>query len=251
MPKVHTPEPQTRTGRLGSGGRRQLRLRPWRSSEASARASPCRSELRRSCCWSSATRTDSCTRLRRWSTPSRCRPIWFTRSSTRRASSWPPPSADTPPRRAEILARLRAGARDVGATPIGVGLHPSAQPGDAEMLSDDERYRYIAFVRRAARQTSPTGERESRARRSYGSCGLRQWAVQSSGDGLSLASSVDGDSDGAPAPVASYEPTGQWSTASPAIGKSFGFPVARRPPMDSAAAATRQSACANVRPLAA
>lgn len=45
---------------------------------------------------------------------------------------------------AEVLARLRAGARAAGATAIGVGLHPSADPGDVEMLADDERYRYIA-----------------------------------------------------------------------------------------------------------
>jgi hypothetical protein len=42
--------------------------------------------------------------------------------------------------------------------------------------------------------------------------------------------------------------TGQCSTASSRIGKSFGLPVASRPPAATAAAATRQSACVRVRP---
>lgn len=54
-----------------------------------------------------------------------------------------------------ILTRLRAGARATGATAIGVGLHPSAQPGDAEMLSDDGRYRYIAGLLGSAALRTP------------------------------------------------------------------------------------------------
>ena len=46
----------------------------------------------------------------------------------------------------------------------------------------------------------------------------------------------------------SYAPTGQCSTAMARIGKSRGLPVASRPPSESAAAATRQSACESVRP---
>lgn len=45
-----------------------------------------------------------------------------------------------------------------------------------------------------------------------------------------------------------YAPTGQCSTSSSGIGKSVGLPVANRPPTECAAAATRQSACASVRP---
>ncbi len=56
---------------------------------------------------------------------------------------------------AEILARLRARVRAAGATPIGVGMHPSAQPGDAEMLADDERYRYIAHLLGSAALRTP------------------------------------------------------------------------------------------------
>ena len=45
-----------------------------------------------------------------------------------------------------------------------------------------------------------------------------------------------------------YLPTGQCSTVSSRMGKSLGLPVASRPPSESAAAATRQSAWASVRP---
>jgi hypothetical protein len=45
-----------------------------------------------------------------------------------------------------------------------------------------------------------------------------------------------------------YAPTGQCSIVSSRMGKSFGLPVASRPPTVRAAAATRQSACASVRP---
>ena len=56
---------------------------------------------------------------------------------------------------AESLARLRACVRAAGATPIGVGLHPSARPGDAEMLAEDERYRYIARLLGSAALRTP------------------------------------------------------------------------------------------------
>jgi carboxylate-amine ligase len=55
----------------------------------------------------------------------------------------------------EILGRLRAGVRATGAVPIGVGLHPSAEPGDAEMLADDARYRYIARLLGSAALRTP------------------------------------------------------------------------------------------------
>ena len=45
-----------------------------------------------------------------------------------------------------------------------------------------------------------------------------------------------------------HSPAGQWSTVSCCIGKSFGLPVASRPPTEKAAAATRQSAWARVVP---
>lgn len=48
--------------------------------------------------------------------------------------------------------------------------------------------------------------------------------------------------------VGQFQPTGQNSTLISGIGKSFGLPVAKRPPMLTAAAATRQSACESVFP---
>jgi carboxylate-amine ligase len=54
----------------------------------------------------------------------------------------------------ETLGRLHAAAHDAGATAIGVGLHPSAQPGDAEMLAG-ERYRYIRSLLGSSAMRTP------------------------------------------------------------------------------------------------
>jgi carboxylate-amine ligase len=59
------------------------------------------------------------------------------------------------PEAAATLTRLRAGARAAGATAIGAGLHPSAQPGDAEMLAGDARYRYIGRLLGSAAMRTP------------------------------------------------------------------------------------------------
>ena len=52
------------------------------------------------------------------------------------------------------LARGRATARDAGGTLLGAGLHPDAQPGDAQLV-DTERYRRVLGSMRGLIQRTP------------------------------------------------------------------------------------------------
>ena len=132
-----------------------------------------------------------------------------------RAAALPPPprsrAGAAAPRRP--WGEARAGSRQGGARRDGIGFRATAKPGDR--LSRRHRQR----------NRRPAEAGAGRRPASAGRPGLHAPAASRTGS-----------------PV---------STASPSIGKSFGLPVARVAPTPTAAAATRQSACASVTPRSA